>query len=76
MYKFVDPDYDSCIVGMSLDGNHLIYDYDMMIGECKKTNGVDDETAKLLLEDSVRLTYYLNKEFTPIIITKEVDIDE
>lgn len=54
-----DPAYDNAIIGITYEGG-LIYDYDLMVMELVKDDGMDeDEAAEFIDYNTVRAIPYM-----------------
>lgn len=69
---FDNPAYDMSIIGISEDGNHIIYEYNKMIRELMEEDGMsEEEAADFISYNTIRsLEYesYRNPDSAPIII--------
>jgi NAD+ synthase len=63
---FIDPDYDSAIIGITDDGN-VIYDYDLMVEHLMEKDGMDIEDAIEFIEYNTMRTIPYMGDKAPII---------
>ena len=66
---FENPSFDRSIIGVTEDGEHLIYNYDLMVEEFCEDNEVDEEEAIEFIDyNTIRSLEYQNDLYKPIIM--------
>ena len=64
--RFVEPNFDNSIIGITFDGR-FIYDYNLMIEDYVEQYGCDtDEAIEWIECNTLRTTPYIDK--SPIIV--------
>ena len=65
---FENPDFENCIIGISIDGR-AIYSYSKMIEQFMKENDCDSDSAIDFIEyNTIRSLDYQKQETRPIIM--------
>lgn len=74
---FDNPSFDNSIVGITEDGCHIVYSYDMMVREFAKENNCDElEAIEFIDYNTFRVLPYCNPDTAPIIVVGREEFDE
>ena len=70
---YQNPDFDQAIIGVDANSNAVIYDFDLMVQDMVKKDGVTQkEAAEFIQYNTIRATPYMPQP-RPIILRKLMD---
>ena len=70
---YQNPDFDQAIIGVDANSNAVIYDFDLMVQDMVKKDGVtQEEAAEFIQYNTIRATPYMPQP-RPIILRKLMD---
>ena len=70
---YQNPDFDQAIIGVDANSNAVIYDFDLMVQDMVKKDGVTQEEATEFIQyNTIRATPYMPQP-RPIILRKLMD---
>ena len=70
---YQNPDFDQAIIGVDANSNAVIYDFDLMVQDMSKKDGVTQEEATEFIQyNTIRATPYMPQP-RPIILRKLMD---
>ena len=69
---FTEPSYVTAIIGMTHDGNHIVYDYRKMVDYLVETDGMEvTEAYEFIDYNTIRSIPYMG-EFAPVVVNSDI----
>ena len=69
---FTEPHYVPAIIGMTHDGNHVVYDYRKMVDYLVETDGMEvTEAYEFIDYNTIRSIPYMG-EYAPVVVNSDI----